>query len=57
MTTWTSCWSTSTDGRRRVSDAGSSPQRISGVYNVGGGPHLGSGLTIDTAAKILRDTT
>lgn len=35
----------------------SSPQRISGVYNVGGGPHLGSGLTIDTAAKILRDTT
>jgi hypothetical protein len=31
--------------------AGSYPQRISGVYNVGGGPHFGSGLTIDTAAS------
>jgi hypothetical protein len=30
--------------------AGSYPQRIAGVYNVGGGPHFGSGLTIDTAA-------
>ncbi len=29
---------------------GSYPQRIAGVYNVGGGPHFGSGLTIDTAA-------
>jgi hypothetical protein len=31
--------------------AGSYPQRIAGVYNVGGGPHFGSGLTIDTAAE------
>jgi hypothetical protein len=23
-----------------------------GVYNVGGGPHFGSGLTIDTAAEL-----
>jgi hypothetical protein len=27
------------------------PKRIAGVYNVGGGPHFGSGLTIDTAAE------
>jgi hypothetical protein len=32
--------------------AGSYPKRISGVYNVGGGPHLGSGLTLDTAAEL-----
>jgi len=31
--------------------AGSYPKRIAGVYNVGGGPHFGSGLTIDTAAE------
>jgi hypothetical protein len=31
--------------------AGSYPQRIAGVYNVGGGPHFGSGLTIGTAAE------
>ena len=31
--------------------AGSYPKRITGVYNVGGGPHFGSGLTIDTAAE------
>ena len=31
--------------------AGSYPQRIAGVYNTGGGPHFGSGLTIDTAAE------
>jgi hypothetical protein len=31
--------------------AGSYPQRIAGVYNLGGGPHFGSGLTIDTAAE------
>ncbi|MEV0111573.1 hypothetical protein AB0H42_35390, partial [Nocardia sp. NPDC050799] len=31
--------------------AGSYPQRIAGVYNVGGGPHFGSGLTIDTATQ------
>ena len=30
--------------------AGSYPTRIARVYNVGGGPHFGSGLTIDTAA-------
>jgi hypothetical protein len=35
--------------------AGSSPQRIAGVYNVGGGPHLGSGLTVDTAAEQYAD--
>ena len=28
------------------------PQRIAGVYNTGGGPHFGSGLTIDTAAEL-----
>ncbi|MCX4985549.1 hypothetical protein [Streptomyces sp. NBC_00572] len=36
-----------------IIEAGSYPQRISGVYNVGGGPHFGSGLTIDTAAEIF----
>ncbi|MFD3534592.1 hypothetical protein [Streptomyces sp. NPDC058664] len=36
-----------------IIEAGSYPQRISGVYNVGGGPHIGSGLTIDTAAEIF----
>jgi hypothetical protein len=34
-----------------IIEAGSYPQRIAGVYNVGGGPHFGSGLTIDTAAE------
>ncbi len=34
-----------------IIDGGSYPQRIAGVYNVGGGPHMGSGLTIDTAAE------
>jgi hypothetical protein len=33
-------------------DAGSYPKRIAGVYNVGGGPHFGSGLTTDTAAGL-----
>jgi hypothetical protein len=37
--------------------AGSYPQRIAGVYNVGGGPHFGSGLTIDTAAELYETTT
>ena len=32
--------------------AKSYPQRIAGVYNTGGGPHFGSGLTIDTAAEL-----
>ncbi|GAF48835.1 SCO6745 family protein [Rhodococcus wratislaviensis] len=27
------------------------PKRVSGMYYVGGGPHFGSGLTIDTAAE------
>ncbi len=40
-----------------IIDAGSYPQRISGVYNVGGGPHFGSGLTIDTAAELHRAKT
>jgi hypothetical protein len=31
---------------------GSYPKRIAGVYNTGGGPHFGSGLTIDTAAQL-----
>ena len=34
---------------------GSYPKRISGVYNVGGGPHFGSGLTLDTAADCTGD--
>jgi len=36
-----------------IIDAGSYPQRIAGVYNVGGGPHFGSGLIIDTAADLF----
>ena len=32
--------------------AGSYPKRIAGVYNTGGGPHFGSGLTADTAAEL-----
>lgn len=35
--------------------AGSYPQRIAGVYNVGGGPHFGSGLSIDTAAELYQN--
>ena len=35
--------------------AGSYPQRIAGVYNTGGGPHFGSGLTIDTAAEAYQN--
>jgi hypothetical protein len=27
--------------------------RSNGVYNVGGGPHFGSGLTVDTAAELF----
>ncbi len=34
-----------------IIDGGSYPQRIADVYNTGGGPHFGSGLTIDTAAE------
>jgi hypothetical protein len=33
--------------------AGSYPKRIKGVYNVGGGPHFGPGLTIDTAGELF----
>ena len=36
--------------------AGSYPQRIAGVYNTGGGPHFGSGLTIGTAAELFKST-
>jgi hypothetical protein len=32
--------------------AGSYPKRVKGTYNLGGGPHFGSGLTIDTAAEL-----
>ncbi len=39
-----------------IIDAGSYPQRIAGVYNVGGGPHFGSGLTIDTATDIYESS-
>jgi hypothetical protein len=35
-----------------IIDAGSHPTRLEGVYNVGGGPHFGLGLTIDTAAEL-----
>ena len=35
--------------------AGSYPQRIKGIYNIGGGPHFGSGLTIDTAAEAYQN--
>ncbi|MGY2125652.1 SCO6745 family protein [Nocardia gipuzkoensis] len=31
------------------------PKRIAGIYNVGGGPHFGSGLTIDTAAELYEN--
>lgn len=31
--------------------------RIAGLYNVGGGPHVGSGLTIGTAAERHRNRT
>ena len=32
--------------------AGSNPKRIAGAYDIGGGPHFGSGLTVDTAAEL-----
>ena len=35
-----------------IVDNGSYPQRVAGVYNLGGGPHFGTGLTIHTAAQI-----
>jgi hypothetical protein len=35
-----------------IVDAGSYPKRIAGVYNTGGGPYLGTGLTLDTAADL-----
>jgi hypothetical protein len=37
--------------------AGSYPKRVSGMYNVGGGPHFGSGLTIDTAIEQYESKT
>ena len=36
-----------------IIDAGSYPPRVDGVYSLGGGPHMGPGLTIDTAAELL----
>lgn len=36
-----------------IIDAGSYPQRVKGVYYTGGGPHLGSGLSLDTAAELF----
>jgi hypothetical protein len=44
-----------TDGARTKATAElvyDHPQRIEGVYNTGGGPHFGSGLTINTAAGL-----
>jgi hypothetical protein len=40
-----------------IIDAGSYPKRLDGVYNVGGGPHFGSGLTIDTAEDLFNQRT
>ncbi len=34
--------------------AGSYPKRVAGVYNLGGGPHFGSELTIDSAAEYYK---
>jgi hypothetical protein len=48
-----SCSHTLDAWSQAIIDAGSYPQRLSGVYNVGGGPHFGSGLTIDTAAEVF----
>jgi hypothetical protein len=36
-----------------IIDAKSYPRRIAGVYNVGGGPHFGSGMSLDTAAELF----
>jgi hypothetical protein len=36
---------------------GSYPKRVSGMYDLGGGPHFGSGLTIDTAAALYENKT
>jgi hypothetical protein len=41
------------DWSEAIIDAGSYPKRLKGVYNVGGGPHFGSGLTIDTAEELF----
>ena len=35
--------------------AGSYPKRIKGIYNIGGGPHFGSELTISTAAELYEN--
>jgi hypothetical protein len=35
--------------------AGSNPQRISGVYNIGGGPHRGSGFDPRHGGRTVRD--
>jgi hypothetical protein len=36
--------------------ADSYPTRVRGMYNIGGGPHFGSGLTLDTAAEAFGET-
>ena len=51
VTTSTSSSSTSTPGPKRSSPP-APIQRIAGVYSTGGGPHLRSGLTIDTAGQL-----
>jgi hypothetical protein len=38
---------------REWGSTGSYPQRIAGVYNVGGGARFGVSLTIDAAAAIF----
>jgi hypothetical protein len=41
--------------KRLRPELGNNPgfRRIAGVYNAGGEPHFGSGLTIDTAAELF----
>ena len=55
MTTWTSSSSHLDAWSEAIIAAGSYPKRIAGVYNIGGGPHFGSGLTIDTAAEAYQN--
>jgi hypothetical protein len=56
VTTWTTSSVPRRLGRgdRRTS---SYPKRVSGMYDLGGGPHFGSGLTIDTAAGLYENKT
>lgn len=52
---WMSCWNISTPGPTRSSKPCPIRSGLRGVYNVGGGPHFGSGLTIDRAAELHAD--